>query len=90
MKSLLFSPKFVKKLREIERTDKKLIQLIKKQLNLFKSFPKHHSLHLHKLRGNLRNTWSISVNSSFRMVYTEEGGSYYFFDLGFHDEIYGK
>ena len=90
MKSFLFSPKFIKKLKGIVRTDRKLNQLIKKQLNLFKSSPKHHSLRLHKLRGNLSNTWSISVNKSFRLVYVEEGNSYYFFDLGFHDEIYEK
>ena len=90
MKSFLFSPKFVKKLKGIERTDRRLNQLIKKRLDLFKNSPKHHSLRLHKLRGNLSNTWSISVNKSFRLVYVEEENSYYFFDLGFHDEIYEK
>lgn len=90
MKSFLFSPKFVKKLRKIAQTDRKLNQLIKKQLGLFKNSSKHHSLRLHKLRGNLNNTWSISINKSFRVIYTEETESYYFIDLGTHDEIYEK
>lgn len=90
MKSFLFSTKFIKKLKTIKRKDEKLSGLIKKQLKLFKSSSKHHSLRLHKLRGNLKNTWSISVNKSFRVIYTEDEESYLFIDLGFHDEIYEK
>ena len=90
MKGILFSAKFIKKLKEIKQKDEKLIGLIKKQLALFKNSPKHHSLRLHKLRGNLKNTWSISVNKSFRIIYTEEPKAYLFIDLGFHDDIYEK
>ena len=90
MKGLLFSPRFVKKLKQIKRTDSKLSELIKKQISLFRNSPKAHSLRLHKLRGNLKNTWSISINKSFRLTYIEETESYYFIDLGFHDEIYEK
>ena len=90
MKDLIFSPRFIKKLRQIKRTDEKLNELIKKQIGLFKNSPKAHSLRLHKLKGNLKNTWSISINKSFRLIYTEETTVYYFIDLGFHDEIYEK
>ncbi|OGD70434.1 hypothetical protein A3A84_03760 [Candidatus Collierbacteria bacterium RIFCSPLOWO2_01_FULL_50_23] len=90
MKRFLFSLKFVRKLRDIKHKNKDLGESIRKQLKLFKANPKHQSLRLHKLRGNLKDVWSISVNKSFRLLYTENAGSYYFFDLGFHSEIYER
>ena len=90
MKDILLSPKFFKKLKALKHKDERLTELIKKQLKLFKSSPKHHSLRLHKLQGNLKNTWSISINKSFRIIFTDNTEAYYFIDLGFHDDIYEK
>jgi mRNA-degrading endonuclease YafQ of YafQ-DinJ toxin-antitoxin module len=35
----------------------------------------------------LQNSWSISVTRSFRLIYVVDK-EYYFFDLGYHSEIY--
>lgn len=90
MKHLKFSPSVDKKLREIQLHDVSLYKRIQKQLYLFIDNPQHKSLRLHKIkrRDNL-NIWSISINKSFRMLYTE-GDSIYFFEIGTHDEVYKK
>lgn len=87
MKRLTFSPTFQKKLKLIHRKDKILIEKIRKQLLLFQENPKHPSLRIHKLKGDLQNTWSLSVTISFRLLYIE-ATDYYFFDMGEHDDIY--
>lgn len=86
-----FSRNFVKLLSKINKKDKILIEVIKKQLKIFKENPKHHSLRLHKLSGKMRNYWSISVTKSLRMIYILlNDDEAYFIALGTHDEVYKK
>lgn len=87
MKTIKFSSNFQKKLLSLYKRDKQLTEKIRKQLKLFQDNPKHPSLRLHKLKGNLQNTWSLSVTMSFRLLFIEDT-EYYFFDIGEHDEIY--
>jgi mRNA-degrading endonuclease YafQ of YafQ-DinJ toxin-antitoxin module len=87
MKRLKFSPGFQKKLAAIHRRDKKLSLKIQKQLKIFLADPRHPSLRLHKLKGELKNVWSVSVDRGFRLLFIDDA-EYYFFDLGEHDEIY--
>ncbi len=88
MKAIEFSNELNKKLKLISHKDRKLFKKIEKQLLLFEENPRHPSLRLHKLKGNLQNVWSISIDRSYRMVYTEQKNSIYFFDIGTHSEIY--
>lgn len=87
MKVIKFSLAFQKKLHQLHRRDKQLTEKIRKQLKLFQAHPKHPSLRLHKLRGKLQHTWSLSVTTSFRLLFIEDS-EYYFFDMGEHHEIY--
>ena len=87
MKIIKFSPVFQKKLQNLHQRDKQLTNKIQKQLKLFEQNPKHPSLRLHKLKGNLQNTWSLSITMSFRVLFIEDA-EYYFFDMGEHSEIY--
>jgi len=87
MKSLTLSPTFQKKIQRISKRNATLFTKIIRTLEFFQKNPKHPSLRLHKLQGNLRCVWSISVTSSFRLIFIEDA-SYYFFDCGEHKEIY--
>lgn len=89
MKSIEFSPDFVKKIKIIRNKNKTQYIKIKKQLSLFQKQPKHPSLRIHKLTGKLKNSWSISVDMKHRMIFYSND-SYYFFDIGTHDEVYRK
>ena len=86
-----FSPETKKDLERIKRKDPALIKKIHKQLQLFTLNPKHPSLRLHKLSGNLKYFWSISITKDFRMIYQlKSEDTAYFVDLGTHNEVYGK
>lgn len=90
MKPLKFSQDIQRKLREIRKKDNKLFKRIIKQLSLFQQNPKLKSLRLHKVTGEVKNSWSISITKSFRMIYTETETEYYFYKMGTHDEVYRK
>jgi addiction module RelE/StbE family toxin len=90
MRELSFNPLFKKKLQKIQKTDRKLFNKVKKQLSLFQENPKHVSLKLHKLKGDLKNMWSIAIDRNYRMLFVDDEMGIYFVDLGTHDEVYKK
>ena len=81
-----------KALGRIKRKDTKLFQMIAQKLLQFSKNPQHSSLRLHKLQGELRGTWSISITHSTRMVfyYREVMGEKRatFISVGTHKEVY--
>lgn len=79
-----------KELKRIKAHDKKLTEKIVKQLVLFQENHLHPSLRVHKLSGNLKNIWSISIDKSFRMLYFFDENGAYFFDIGTHNQVYKK
>lgn len=90
MKSLNFNPAVLKQLNELQKKDTKLYKRILKQLNLLQQNPRLKSLRVHKVSLGFKNSWSISINMSFRMIYTETDTEYYFYKMGPHDEVYRK
>ncbi len=82
--------KLRRELEEINKKDPKFSNRIKKQLTLFALNPRHKSLRVHKLSGELENIWSISITKGARMTYLQSGDEAYFFDIGTHDEVYRK
>jgi addiction module RelE/StbE family toxin len=85
-----FVPEFSEKLTSLSKRDKKTFTKVHKQIALFLTNPKHPSLRTHKLKGNLGKSWSISVDSDYRIIYEWEGDIVVFFDFGTHKEVYGK
>ena len=61
---------------------------IQKQLVMFSHNPTHPSLRTHKLKGNLENSWSISIEANLRMLYRIDDNEIVFFAIGTHDEVY--
>lgn len=85
-----FTPQVTEKLKQIKKNQPKLYRKIQKQLLLFITNPKHPSLRTHKLKGNLSNTWSISIERNFRMLYYLSNEKLVFFMIGTNDEVYRK
>lgn len=85
-----FSSKVKRELRKLRDKDTKLSKRIEKQLDLFVENPKHPSLRIHKLSGELKNIWSLSINKSIRMIYVSDEEGIYFTDIGTHDQVYKK
>lgn len=86
----LFAPKAIKQLRKIKNKNPKLFAKIQKQLALFKKNHRHPSLRTHKLKGELSDSWSISVAGDFRMLYFLKGDKAVFFIVGTHLEVYER
>ncbi len=75
----------------MQQKDKKLADIIEKQIALFEENPKHPSLRTHKLFGTVDNMWSISITMSMRMVYVIlDQHSVIFIKIDTHDEVYEK
>lgn len=85
-----FSTELTDELRKIKRKQPLLFTKIKKQLKLFQENIKHPSLRTHKLKGNLINSWSISIENNIRLIYFIKNNEAIFFKIGNHDEVYRK
>ncbi len=88
--NIQFSDEVDRELKKIKRKNKQLFRQIEKQIILFQNNPKHPSLRLHKLSGDLDGIWSISISKNIRMTYIQEANIAYFIDIVTHSEIYGK
>ena len=86
-----FSPAVQKYLFRLQKKDKVLFLQIQKQITLFESNPRHPSLRLHALGGELEALWSISITRSIRMIYRQLAEDIaYFTKIGTHEEVYDK
>ena len=84
-----FSEKVVRKLKIIKRKNRKLIELIQLKLKIFELDERRPSLRLHKLGGAMKDTWSISINESIRMIfYYKDKNTVIFSDIEKHEEVY--
>lgn len=84
------SDELAKELAKIKKRDQKLAKQVQKQLEIFSKNPKHPSLRLHKLEGELKNLWSISITKSIRLTYLLEDDEAYLVDIGTHEQVYKK
>jgi len=84
------STELTNELKKIKQRQPLLFKKIQKQLKIFREDIKHPSLRTHKLKGNLSNTWSISIEGNTRMIYTIRNNQAIFFKIGTHDEVYRK
>ena len=67
-----FSEEVDQELKKIKQKDQRLLKQIEKQLALFQENPRHPSLRLHKLSGELNELWSISISKNIRKQITKE------------------
>ena len=89
MFELIFSDSYLKKEQKFFKKHKELLDRYKKVLHILRVNPKHPSLRLHKLQGNLKEYYSISINMQYRVVinFIIEDGKIIFIDIGGH-EVY--
>lgn len=85
-----FTKEIKKELKSIKENRPKLYRKIIKQLNYFAINPHHPSLRRHKLSSNLSNSWSISIERNYRIIYFLDDDKAVFFLMGTHQEVYKK
>lgn len=80
---ILYSSIFKKELKELSQ---EIIAIAIKKEEIFKNNPLHPSLRLHPLKGKLRGLWSISLTTSYRIIFErEKNGDILFISIGKHD-----
>ncbi|NCS97116.1 MAG: type II toxin-antitoxin system mRNA interferase toxin, RelE/StbE family [Candidatus Pacebacteria bacterium] len=79
-------------MQKLKKVDIKLFTKIQKKLALFEQKSNHPSLRLHKLSGGQRETWSVSVDMSYRLLFyykqDKNQMQVVFFSFGTHDQVY--
>ncbi|MDO8638922.1 MAG: type II toxin-antitoxin system YoeB family toxin [Candidatus Daviesbacteria bacterium] len=84
----IFTDKALNELISLEKQNLKLFRKIQKQLKIFRHNHKHPSLRTHKLKGGLSNSWSISIEGNFRILFFLKEEKAVFYKFGTHDEVY--
>lgn len=84
----LYSPHFIAQYKKIAKRNKKLSDRIKEKIVLFLSNKDDPSLNLHKLKGNMGESWSFSIESNIRIILMYSNDEVIFTDIGSHDEVY--
>ncbi|MCK5413029.1 MAG: type II toxin-antitoxin system mRNA interferase toxin, RelE/StbE family [Candidatus Pacebacteria bacterium] len=87
IKKIIFDPSFEKSFEKYKNklSDKKR-NTLKERLLIFKKDPFDKKLKTHKLKGNLKNYWSFSVNYSDRILFRFiDKETVFFIEIGNHD-----
>ncbi|MDO8575390.1 MAG: type II toxin-antitoxin system RelE/ParE family toxin [bacterium] len=86
MINIIYAPTFVRMYKGLPVL---LKDEIKEKIELFKNSKNHKLLKVHKLKGNLSNTFSFTVNYQIRIVFEYESkNTVNLLYVGGHDELY--
>ena len=90
MYQLVFTETYLKKEKEFLKKHKDLIPRYKKVLKLLEINPYHPSLRLHKLKGQFKDKYSVSITMNYRILikFVLIENEIVLIDIGSHDEIY--
>lgn len=79
---------FLKRSKKLFKKRPELKDKVQLKLKIFEVTPNHSSLELHKLKGEIKECWGISIERNLRItfVYIPEG--VLLVSIGSHDEVY--
>ena len=88
-----WTPKSLRSFKRLIRKNPNLIPLLEKTLKQLSENPFHPTLRTHKLKGELEEIWSCSINYQYRILFefvrnTQEEDAILLLNLGTHDEVY--
>ncbi|NEP36783.1 MULTISPECIES: type II toxin-antitoxin system mRNA interferase toxin, RelE/StbE family [unclassified Moorena] len=91
---IAWTPQSLRALKRVIRKRPDFRPLIEKTLRQLAEDPFHSSLHTHKLKGDLSNIWSCSIDYSYRILFEfienpdDQEEAILLLNLGSHDEVY--
>ena len=86
MKDVLYNQSFT---RQYTKLPVKIQKKFKERVTLFKKNPRHPSLRVHKLKGDMEPLESMDVTGDVRALFVREGVVIIFHKIGTHSELYG-
>ncbi len=75
--------------KQYKKLPTKLQVQTKDCIKLLTHDPNNVSLRRHRLKGDYRNYWSISISGDYRALYEDCGSHFLFIKIGSHSELYG-
>lgn len=87
---IIFTESYTRRAERFLKQHANLVGVYEKALQLLELNPNYPSLRLHKLKGRLKNLYSISVTLSYRITlsFAIIEGAIVLIDIGAHDEVY--
>lgn len=80
---ILYLPKFA---REYQKLPDRIKDLAEKKEKVFRDNPFDFRLKTHKLRGELKDFWSFSLNQKYRIIFDfQDTDTIRFYSVGSHD-----
>lgn len=75
-------------LRKAEKLREPRASMLRAALRRFAADPQDPLLRTHKLKGDLSDYWSFSVDDDLRVLFRWEGDDVFMVNLGSHDQVY--
>ncbi|WP_017292415.1 type II toxin-antitoxin system RelE/ParE family toxin [Geminocystis herdmanii] len=94
MNNLIWSDNFSRKIKKLLRQNPKLRSLIEQKLEEIAENPFNANLRTHKLKGELSDKWSCSIDYSNRIIFkfidhpNSEEKEILLLTIGSHDQVY--
>lgn len=94
MRSLVWSPAFVRAFKRVVRRRPKLRDTVEQVLQTLVEDPFHPTLRSHKLKGTLSGCWACTVEYDCRILFEfvqgldSEEDDIFLLTIGKHDEVY--
>lgn len=85
-----YSAAYIKRAKRFNKRHPELRKQYEKTLQILEVNPAHPSLRLHRLKGNLENLHSVSINRQYRILlhFIIRDDVIIPVDVGSHDEVY--
>ena len=90
MYKLLETKSYIKKIKKFLKKHPNLFRKYEKTIYILEQNPFHPSLRLHKLQGDLKEFYSVSIDLEYRIIidFIIIDKQIFLIDIGSHDEVY--
>ena len=90
MYKLIETAGYIKKLKKFLKKHPNIFSKYKKTIFLLENNPQHPSLRLHKLQGELKEFYSVSLDLEYRIIidFIIIDEQIFLVNIGTHDEVY--
>lgn len=87
---IIFTESYTRRAKRFLKHHPSQASVYEKTLQLLELNPNHPSLRLHKLKGRLKDLYSVSVTLAYRITlsFAIVEGAIVLIDIGSHDEVY--
>jgi mRNA-degrading endonuclease YafQ of YafQ-DinJ toxin-antitoxin module len=83
-----YREEFIKHYKKRILSNSFLINRFEERLRIFQENPNNLLLKNHLLKGRKANLRAFSITGNIRVIYKKIGDTYYFFDIGTHNQVY--